>query len=132
MAKRKRPIRPKWRRRRPVVLTLPDGPKQRGRWRRSVVDFLFRTQFGQILFALIVTLFVFLTVLVLEADNDDKAGGVWCRGGSALPAIAASADGGSQFAALILDRYPRRVYGCAARRRGGRTKADVEREQREL
>ncbi|HEY1600274.1 MAG TPA: recombinase family protein [Pirellulales bacterium] len=78
------------------------------------------------------TLFVFLTVLVLEADNDDKAGGVWCRGGSALPAIAASADAGSQFAALILDRYPRRVYGCAARRRGGRTKADVEREQREL
>jgi hypothetical protein len=125
MATQKKPVRPKWQRSRPVVL-MPEELES------GITRFFPHNAVGKFLFGAILAAFMSLTMIATASAAASDGPSFSPPTAAAVAEITVNAASVEDGVTLILDRRPLPSTRRAPRRRGGRTKADVEREQREL
>ena len=125
MSVQKKQRRPKWQRSRPVVLMPEELEPGAGR-------LVPHNAVGKFLFGLMLATFASLTMIAMASAAVDDGPSISPPTAAAVAEIAVNAAPVEDGVSLILDRRPLPSLRRSPRRRGGRTKADVEREQREL
>ena len=125
MSTQKKTVRPKWRRRRPVLL-MPDELET------GIARFVPHSAAGKFLIGAILATFASLTMIVTASAAVGDGPGFSPPAAAAVAEIAVNSAPAEDGVTLILDRRPLPSLRRSPRRRGGRSKADVEREQQQL